>query len=97
MVGDHGSLTPSRRGSAIDVFYIDDARSRISSTVSQGPAVEVFLVDGGHSWISTTASQGAAVDVFCIDGGRSRISGTASQGAHHMRFFLPCDILQLSG
>jgi hypothetical protein len=42
MLGAPGPPAPLFRGPAIDVFYVDGARSRISVIVSQGVTIDAF-------------------------------------------------------
>jgi hypothetical protein len=65
MVGTLGSTTLApHRGAAVDVYYVDGGRSRISVGTSQGGAtVDVCYVDGGRSQISVSTSHGPVVNV----------------------------------
>jgi hypothetical protein len=98
MVGTLGSTTLApHRGAAVDVYYVDGGRSRISVGTSQGGPPLMFvtlMVDAPRS--PSAPPMGPSSTFLSVDGGRSRISSSVtSQGATMSSIFLSKSFFQV--
>jgi hypothetical protein len=85
-----GFLSPAPpKGPAVDVFYVDGGRSRISVNTRQGGHRQCFLaLMVGAPGSQVLAPRGPTANVLQLSGSCSETSGNASQGAIMSRMFL---------